>query len=85
VRLTPGEHEELVDLAEDHGVDVSEYVRRATRWYHEVFFLAHTLEKELKERALSTFECNLLAMMAPERYLTCLGGAELTKPPHERR
>ena len=81
VRLTPKEYDDLKFDAAD--LDVSEYVRTATARYSQVFKLLAVLEQDLKQRALTTFECNLLATVNPEYYLE-LGGAELTKPPAER-
>jgi hypothetical protein len=82
VRLTPKQHQDLLFWASD--LDVSEYVRLAARRYNDVFCLTHILEQDLEKRALSTFECDLLAIVNPEHYLM-LGGAELTKRPEERR
>jgi hypothetical protein len=82
VRMTPKEHEELFDVAYEHS-DTSEYVRTALRRYREVYFLMRFLEGDQEKRALSTFECNVLATVNPESYLE-MGGAELTKPPRER-
>jgi hypothetical protein len=81
VRLTPKERDDLSLWASG---DVSEYVRTATRRYHEAFCLTSVLEDELTRRALTTFECNLLGTLNPEHYMM-LGGAELTKLPGERR
>jgi len=81
VRLTPKEHDDLVFWA--HPLDVSEYVRLATRRYHGVIGLTVVLGEDLTSRALTTFECNLLATVNPDYYLEA-GGAELTKPPAER-
>ena len=45
---------------------------------------SYVLEEDLKVRALSTFECNVLAIVNPRFYLEN-GGAELTKMPDARR
>jgi hypothetical protein len=82
VRLTPSEHQELVLWSDE--LDVSEYVRLAIRRYRGIENLSIELEQDLEARALTTFECNILATVNPEFYLD-IGGAELTKPPGERR
>jgi hypothetical protein len=81
VRISAQDHKEMMNYVDEN---VSDYIRHAALTYGKLVHLAAILEEECTARALSTFECNFLAIFEPDVYLT-MEGAELTKPPEKRR